>query len=265
MIKHLTTHKELFSDDDIIDELLHDYSTGLNVTWGQFPLIENSTPQSHILPHHLQALSPHSSQSKTFHIPQEFKPLSCPKYKPSYNRVGIQRELRFLRLKCLDLNCRDAKATTNTSEHLMKRKGILDSKLILVSKIAHTEQTWALYSSYAVSSCYACDIHGHNIFLARLNALNSILDFFKKKFKKAPTPKLVKGFTSMVSWNFFQLDGYTLSIPHFFIKDNVVQHNTSNITLSNDELPLHARLYNWEQKTYFLFNDISKYFNIVST
>lgn len=242
MISHLSRHKEIYSNEDVIAELLHDYSTDQNIIWAYDPLCCHTAQEDSqinindlqcILPRHLlteqidesdprfltsqQASTLIQDSHSTYPcVAKRLKPNASPGYRPS----GIRRDVFFLCLKWLELDCGEAPCLTSIYDRvsgdqasLEHRIGFLDAKLRLISKMTRTYRSWFLFTSLAVGSCYACDFFGDSLLIARINTMNTILDAYKAKFKKPMSQEFCSHIASVVAWNIFQMDSKTLTPP----------------------------------------------------
>lgn len=93
------------------------------------------------------------------------------------------------------------------------RVGFLDSKLSIVSKYCDTHEEWLKWTKIAFQSSYGYEWQGDSLLIARENLLYTFIDYYKDKFKKAPSLDIQKEIAEIIVWNVFQMDGLKYVIP----------------------------------------------------
>lgn len=96
---------------------------------------------------------------------------------------------------------------------LSKRVGFLDKKLKIVSKYNDTQEEWYKWAKIAFQSSYGYEWQGDSLLIARENLLYTFVDYYKDKFKEAPSIDLQKEIAEIIVWNIFQMDGLKYVIP----------------------------------------------------
>ncbi len=111
------------------------------------------------------------------------------------------------------------------SEDRFQRIGILDRKLRVVAEAAGSDpEVWELLALRALEATYGYEWQGDSLLLARLNLLNSFLDyrsdFFQHLPKKArhrmakkPKKGLLLKAAEIICWNLWQMDGLKMVTP----------------------------------------------------
>lgn len=111
------------------------------------------------------------------------------------------------------------------SEDRFQRIGILDRKLRVVAELAGSDYySWEFMALRALKSTYGYEWQGDSLLLARLNVLNSFLDyrydFFQtvsnnqqKAVGKKVSEELLKEVAEIISWNIWQMDGLKMVVP----------------------------------------------------
>ena len=106
-----------------------------------------------------------------------------------------------------------------------RRVGFLDRKLKIVNKHCDNIDDWLHYAELALESCYGYEFQGDSLLIARENVLMTINDFYKVKFEDNPnlasqaeadgglSTTQLEHFAKIISWNIFQMDGLTYTIP----------------------------------------------------
>lgn len=98
------------------------------------------------------------------------------------------------------------------NDDVFSRIGFLDRKFRVVSENASNED-WLSYSFVALLSTFGFEWQGDNLMIARLNVLNSFIEYFYDFFGFNPDFDVLLDVAEIVSWNFFQMDGLKLVVP----------------------------------------------------
>lgn len=114
-------------------------------------------------------------------------------------------------------------ATTGKYLNINDRIGILDRKLRIVNENTKNEEDWLKWSYRAYESVYGFEYQGDNLFFARLNLVQTFIDYYTERFLKKPTKKMIDKITNIVSWNLWQMDGLKDTIPFEIPKDEYQQ------------------------------------------
>lgn len=97
---------------------------------------------------------------------------------------------------------------------LHERIGILDRKMRVVNENNNSESEWLIWSERAFQSVYGFEFQGDNLLIARENLLISYCDYMKDKLRRYPTEKELLRILTIISWNLWQMDGLTYTIPY---------------------------------------------------
>lgn len=116
-------------------------------------------------------------------------------------------------------------ATTGKKLEISDRIGILDRKLRIVNENtnANNEEKWLKWVYRAYESVYGFEFQGDNLFFARLNLIETFMDYYIERFAKEPTNKMIDKVLNIVSWNLWQMDGLKDTIPFEMPKDEYQQ------------------------------------------
>lgn len=104
-------------------------------------------------------------------------------------------------------------ATTGKLLNINDRIGILDRKLRIVNENTSQEEDWLKWCYRAYESVYGFEFQGDNLFFARLNLVQTFVDYYTDRFSKEPTSKMINRIANIVSWNLWQMDGLKDTIP----------------------------------------------------
>lgn len=97
---------------------------------------------------------------------------------------------------------------------LKNRIGVLDRKMRIVSENTSTEKEWLKWAERAFQSVYGFEFQGDNLLIARENLLISYCDYMIDKLHREPTEKELLNIATIISWNLWQMDGLTYTIPY---------------------------------------------------
>ena len=97
---------------------------------------------------------------------------------------------------------------------LYDRIGILDRKMRVVNENTSSEDEWLKWSERAFQSVYGFEFQGDSLLIARENLLISYCDYMQEKLKREPKEKELLKIANIISWNLWQMDGLTYTIPY---------------------------------------------------
>lgn len=109
--------------------------------------------------------------------------------------------------------------------NVKRRVGFLDRKLRVVNKRCANIDDWLYWAEVALKACYGYEFQGDSLLIARENVLMTINDFYKVKFEDNTnlasqaeadgglSTTQLEHFAEIISWNIFQMDGLTYTIP----------------------------------------------------
>lgn len=103
--------------------------------------------------------------------------------------------------------------TTGDDIEIKDRIGLLDRKLHLISKYVKTEEEWLKWVKLAYKHTYGYEWQGDSLLLARENLYATFTEYFNDKFGKEPSKEDCVEICEIISWNIFQMDGLTFTIP----------------------------------------------------
>lgn len=97
---------------------------------------------------------------------------------------------------------------------LKDRIGMLDRKMRVVAETTESEEEWLKWSERAFQSVYGFEFQGDSLLIARENLLASYCDYMEDKLHRQPTEKELINIGKIVSWNLWQMDGLSYTIPY---------------------------------------------------
>ena len=93
------------------------------------------------------------------------------------------------------------------------RIGILDRKLRVVTENTFTSDEWFEWAVKAYQSTYGYEFQGDNLLIARINLIMTFFEYVESVWDRQPTDKELKPIINIVTWNLWQMDGLTGTIP----------------------------------------------------
>ena len=133
-----------------------------------------------------------------------------------------------------------------------KRIGILDRKLRVVNENAKDEDEWIEWAIRAFQASYGYEFQGDNVLIARVNMLMTFEEYLIDKWKRQPTKKEYDKLANIISWNIWQMDGLTGTIPYYKPQAETLQlefdlfGNIKDEPENNTQPP--CRIYDWRGK-----------------
>lgn len=97
---------------------------------------------------------------------------------------------------------------------LKDRIGMLDRKMRVVGENTNSDTEWLKWSERAFQSVYGFEFQGDSLLIARENLLASYCDYMEEKLNRHPTSKELVNIAKIISWNLWQMDGLTYTIPY---------------------------------------------------
>lgn len=128
---------------------------------------------------------------------------------------------KYVDAKRMEISCGEAPylvsrydSTTGKMIALKNRIGLLDRKLRIVNENTNDEAEWVKWTIRAFQSIYAYEFQGDNLLLARENLLYTFVDNTRARLHREPTLSELKKIATIISWNLWQMDGMSCTIPY---------------------------------------------------
>lgn len=142
---------------------------------------------------------------------------------PTDNKITFPKRKNwkhYVDSRRLEITCGEApylvsRYDTTTGEiiPINKRIGMLDRKLRVVNENTQTEQDWLKWTERAFNSIYGYEFQGDNLLLARINLLLTFCEYLEYRWCRKATQHEIKKIANIISWNLWQMDGLTDTIP----------------------------------------------------
>lgn len=130
----------------------------------------------------------------------------------------------------LEITCGEApfvcsRYDTVTGDELpvRERVGFLDRKLRVVTEKTKTRKEWVRRALDALRATYGFEYQGDNLLIARINVFETFVEHLHDRWSSDPTQEEIDQAAWIVSWNFWQMNGFTDAVPSGNKEDVSVQ------------------------------------------
>ncbi len=135
---------------------------------------------------------------------------------------------------------------------ISERIGLLDRKLRVVTENTTTEDEWLKWAQRAIESIYGFEFQGDNLLLARENILLTYIEYMQYRLERTPTDKELIKIATIISWNIWQMDGLTYTIP--FMKE---QPRFEQSSLFEEQVAVaYCKIKDWRSKKVVTFKEL---------
>lgn len=173
---------------------------------------------------------------------------------------------KYVDARRLEISCGEAPylvsrydTVTGKKIPLEGRIGLLDRKLRIVNENTVSEEDWFEWIKRAYESTYGYEYQGDSLLLARENLLYTFIENMEYKFSHKPSEKQLLTIAKIISWNIWQMDGITLSVP-YSERDRVNTQLSIFDFLDNEEIPekepIPCKIYDWRANTSIEFKSM---------
>lgn len=104
---------------------------------------------------------------------------------------------------------------------IANRIGILDRKLRVINEQHLTYDEWQAWVESAYQHTYGFDKQGDSLAIARTNLLLTYLECHDAVWHRYPSNESLHRIAEIISWNIWQMDGLTLTIPNTEISPTI--------------------------------------------
>ena len=179
---------------------------------------------------------------------------------------------QYVDSKRLEVSCGEAPYLVNRYDTVTgafipvsNRIGILDRKLRVINENVNNEIEWEKWVIRAYQSTYGYEYQGDNVLLARENLLYTYWDNMEMKFGKEPSLIQQKKIANIVSWNIWQMDGITMTVPYSIQKPEFEQisifsylgmETEAQSSMNDEEIP--SKIFDWRSNENIEFKSMIK-------
>ena len=124
-------------------------------------------------------------------------------------------ESRRLEITCGEAPfvCSRYDTVTGDALRVEERIGFLDRKLRVVTENTNTRAEWVEWALAALKASYGYEYQGDNLLIARINVFETFCEHLRNRWDKEPTIEVLDQIARIVSWNFWQMNGFTDAVP----------------------------------------------------
>ena len=128
---------------------------------------------------------------------------------------------KYVDARRLEISCGEAPylvsrydTVTGKEIPIEQRIGLLDRKLRIVSENTVSEEDWYKWVKRAYESIYGYEYQGDSLLIARENLLYTFIEYMEHRFNHIPSESQLKEIAKIISWNLWQMDGITMTVPY---------------------------------------------------
>jgi hypothetical protein len=128
---------------------------------------------------------------------------------------------KYVDAKRLEISCGEAPylvsrydMSTGKIISLKERIGFLDRKFRVINENTMNQREWLVWAKRAVESIYGYEYQGDSLLIARINVLETYIDYYKDSFGEEPEIKTLCEISRIISWNLWQMDGMSYAVPY---------------------------------------------------
>lgn len=174
----------------------------------------------------------------------------------------------YTRRKWLEVTCGEAPYMATRYDMgsgvvipLAERQGFIDRKLARINAEIIDKAEWQRLVELAYKSSYGFEWNGDSLLLARENLLYTYRDYYMDKWGELPTYGLFEAIAEIISYNVFQMDGLTYTIPLSGTKKQVQEYQLTLFDLDEADkeewimVPgKRVRIMNWDNNKMEFFD-----------
>ena len=109
--------------------------------------------------------------------------------------------------------CSRYDAVTGDELPVSERVGFLDRKLRVVTEKTKTRKEWVRRALDALRATYGFEYQGDNLRIASINVLETLAEHVRDRWGSDPERDELEQAAWIVSWNFWQMNGFTDAVP----------------------------------------------------
>jgi hypothetical protein len=148
----------------------------------------------------------------------------------------------YTRRKWLEITCGEApymvsRYDMGTGEvvPLSERVGFVDRKLARINREVTDKAEWQRLVELAYRASYGFEWNGDSLLIARENLLYTYRDYYIDKWGEPPIYGLFEDIAKIISYNVFQMDGLTYTIPLSEKRERVQNYQLSLFNFDGPE------------------------------
>lgn len=124
----------------------------------------------------------------------------------------------------------------------------------VIDENAETKEDWGKWTERAFQSVYGYEFQGDNVLLARCNLMMTYFEYYQNRWRENPSAGMLKKMANIITWNIWQMDGLTGTVP--FAKSPEDQQQISFFNVAEDEASVPCKLHDWRSKRSVYYSDL---------
>lgn len=130
---------------------------------------------------------------------------------------------KYVELVRMEMTCGEAPylvsrydTVTGKKIKIEDRIGLLDRKLRVIGEniVVEDKKNWIKWVTKAFKTTYGFEYQGDNLIIARKNLLYTLIEYYTDRFGEKPENSLIKKIANIISWNIWQMDGISMTVPY---------------------------------------------------
>ena len=130
---------------------------------------------------------------------------------------------KYVELVRMEMTCGEAPylvsrydTVTGKKIKIEDRIGLLDRKLRVIGEniVVEDKKNWIKWVTKAFKTTYGFEYQGDNLIIARKNLLYTLIEYYEERFGENPENSLIKKIANIISWNIWQMDGISMTVPY---------------------------------------------------
>lgn len=151
----------------------------------------------------------------------------------NYNKIKFEKKswIDYINDKRIEITCGEAPYVVSRYDtvsgspiNVVDRIGILDRKIRVINENSN-DLEWYDNVLTAYKSVYGFEWQGDSLLIARENLLYTFIDYYLNRFNSLPDILKLREVATVISWNFFQMDGLKGVVPESCNNKKVVQYD----------------------------------------
>lgn len=204
------------------------------------------------------------NRKNVFNIENPDKTWTTIKEKIKFNNDKDKEWKKYVDSRRIEITCGEAPYIVSRYDvasgrylNIDDRIGILDRKLRIINENTDNEEEWLKWTYRAYESVYGFEFQGDNLFFARLNLVQTFIDYYCNRFSKDPTYEMIDKIATIVSWNLWQMDGLKDTVPFGAPKEEFKQMAFDDFSC-NEEKPkfVYCKIKDWRSNKVFEYRSM---------
>ena len=184
-----------------------------------------------------------------------------------FPNVGKKTWKDYIDARRIEITCGEAPylvsrydTATGNMIDLQSRIGLLDRKLRVVNENVDDIKEWMKWTERAFQSVYGYEYQGDNLLLARENLLKTFIDNMEYKYNRNPKTVELKRIATIISWNLWQMDGTTGTVPYDDLRVSMRQLTIFDYMggIENKVGTMYCNIKDWRSKAIIRYTSLLK-------